>query len=174
MVPIHGEEGQAAVTSIQVIGNPKEGSRTRDAAELLADALTEGPHTTIELAPLGPSLLGWGDQAVAEARDAVAGAPLVIFASPTFKATYTGLLKLFLEKFDGGTGLAGVTVVPLMLGAGERHALAPELTLRPVLTELGAVSLPGLYLLDSTFREDGELEAYAARFRPVVQRLRSV
>ncbi|WP_136054158.1 NAD(P)H-dependent oxidoreductase [Microbacterium sp. K24] len=162
------------MSSIQVIGNPKEGSRTREAAELLAEALTDGPRTTIELAPLGPSLLGWGDESVAAARDAVAAARLVVFASPTFKATYTGLLKLFLEKFDGGTGLAGVTVVPLMLGASERHALAPELTLRPVLTELGAVTLPGLYLLDSTFREDGEIAAYAAKYRPVVDRLSQV
>ena len=43
-------------------------------------------------------------------------ADLVVVASPTYKATYTGLLKLFLDRFAGGTGLRGVAV-PLMLGA---------------------------------------------------------
>ncbi len=70
-------------------------------------------------------------------------------ASPTFKATYTGLLKLFLDQFAGGEGLRGVTAVPLMLGAGPAHAMAPELLLKPVLAELGATCpAPGLYLQD--------------------------
>ena len=36
-----------------------------------------------------------------------------------------------------------------MLGAGPAHALAPELTLRPVLAELGGTTVRGLYVLDS-------------------------
>ena len=37
-----------------------------------------------------------------------------------------------------------------MLGAGPAHALAPELTLRPVLTEIGAsCTVRGLYVLDA-------------------------
>ena len=39
-----------------------------------------------------------------------------------------------------------------MLGAGPGHALAPELGLRPVLTELGAsVPVRGLYVLDTAY-----------------------
>ena len=38
-----------------------------------------------------------------------------------------------------------------MLGAGPTHALAPELSLRPVLFEIGAsVPTRSLYLLDSS------------------------
>jgi flavin reductase like protein len=51
-----------------------------------------------------------------------AASQLAVFARPTFKATYSGLLKLFLEQFDSGTGLAGVVAVPVMLGAGSVHA----------------------------------------------------
>ncbi len=45
------------------------------------------------------------------------------------------------------TDLLGVTVIPVMVGAGLQHALAVEVHLRPVLVELGA-SLPtrGLYV----------------------------
>ena len=89
----------------------------------------------------------------------------MVFASPTFKATYTGLLKLFLDQFAGGEGLRGVTAVPLMLGAGPAHALAPDIFLKPVLVELGATTpAPGLYQLDSTYTEDGTAEAYAQRW----------
>ena len=76
-------------------------------------------------------------------------ADLLVVASPTYKATYTGLLKLFLDRFGAGS-LAGVTAVPLMLGGDLRHSLAPEAFLKPVLAEIGASSpTRGLFLLDS-------------------------
>lgn len=163
--------GGAAVTV--VVGNPRLGSRTRTAGELLARKLSGHPAgSVVELAELGPGLLGWGDEAVGAAVRAVRDSALVVFASPTFKATYSGLLKLFLDQIPGGTGLQGVVAVPLMLGAGPAHALAPELTLKPVLAELGATcALPGLYLIDSTFTEDNVLQTYAARWAAVVAAL---
>lgn len=152
-----------------VVGNPRTGSRTRQAAELVA-ARFGFTAETVELAELGAGLLT-GDDATAEAVSAVKGTGFVVFASPTFKATFTGLLKLFLERFEGGTGLAGVVAVPLMLGGNATHSLAPEVHLRPVLSELGALTLPGLYLIDSTFTEDGVIDAYCARWSTSVQRL---
>src|SRR4029450_10702042 len=86
--------------------------------------------TVIELADLGPALLAGGDPAVAAAKRAVLDADLVVSASPTYKATYTGLLKLFLEQFAAGE-LHGTTAVALMLGASPHHALAGELTPKP-------------------------------------------
>ncbi|TLF74408.1 NAD(P)H-dependent oxidoreductase [Nocardia cyriacigeorgica] len=155
-----------------VVGNPKPASRTLTAATLLAETLRpESDPAVVDLVSFGPALLSWGDQQVGEAVRTVAASELVVFASPTFKATYTGLLKLFLEQFDGGTGLAGVVAVPLMLGAGPAHALASDLLLKPVLVELGATALPGLYLSDRTFRDDGVIAAYAERWRPVVAAL---
>ena len=90
-------------------------------------------------------------------------------ASPTYKATYTGLLKLFLDRFAGGTGLRGVAV-PLMLGAGPDHALAPELHLRPLLVELGAsVPTASLYVLDREHDQPESYDAWLAQSRPIVQ-----
>jgi FMN reductase len=161
------------VRTTVVVGNPKPASKTRHAASLLAEGLAgEPPGTVIDLVDLGAGLLSWGDGAVQAAADTVAGSSLVVFASPTYKATFTGLLKLFLEQFAGGTGLAGVVAVPLMLGAGEAHALAPEVHLRPVLSELGATCpAPALYLVDRTYETDGVLQAYAQRWGPVVRTL---
>jgi FMN reductase len=60
-------------------------------------------------------------------------------------------LKCFLDWFST-TDLSGVTVVPVMVGAGAAHALAVEVHLRPVLVELGA-TLPtrGLYITEDQF-----------------------
>lgn len=156
--------------TIAVVGNPKVNSRTSEAATRLVRALTgSDPDAVIELSELAQSLLGWGAPAVLSAKASVQAADLVVFASPTFKASFTGLLKLFLDQFEGGTGLRNVLAVPLMLGGGPQHALAPEYTLRPVLTELGAITaLPSLYLIDSSFKEDGQIEQYGERHRALV------
>ncbi|RBM21089.1 NADPH-dependent FMN reductase [Prauserella sp. PE36] len=161
------------MTTTVVAGNPKPASRTLDAGERLAEALTGRPADhVIDVVELGPGLLGWGDETVTAAVETVRASSLAIFASPTFKATYTGLLKLFLDQFAGGTGLRGVVSVPLMLGAGPGHALAPDLLLKPVLSELGGTcALPGLYLVDSTYTEDSVLTGYAQRWAPTVAAL---
>ncbi|HET8618248.1 MAG TPA: NAD(P)H-dependent oxidoreductase [Acidimicrobiales bacterium] len=154
---------------VVVVGNPKPGSRTRRAAELVAERLTGTvPAAVIELAELGPALLGWGDPAVDVAKRAVAGADLVVFASPTYKATYTGLLKLFLDQFAAGE-LHGTTAVALMLGGSPYHALAGELTLKPVLSEIGcSCPTPALFLLDSAWEASPELDAWVERAREVL------
>jgi len=89
----------------------------------------------------------------------------VVVASPTYKATYTGLLKLFLDRF-ATDGLRGVAV-PLMLGAGPAHALAPELTLRPVLTEIGGTTVRGHYVLDSRYDDPEAYATWLDQVRPV-------
>ncbi|MEU1953493.1 NAD(P)H-dependent oxidoreductase [Nocardia rhamnosiphila] len=153
-----------------VAGNPKPGSRTLDAATVLVRALSgSDPDVVVDVIGLGAGLLGWGDDAVQAAVESVSSSHLVVVASPTFKATYTGVLKLFLDQFAGGEGLRDVVAVPLMLGAGPRHAMAPELLLRPVLAELGAtVPAPGLYLIDSTYTEDSLIADYVQRWGAIV------
>lgn len=153
-----------------VAGNPKPRSRTWDAAHRLAEGLGRPAATSIDVVDLGPALLGWGDPAVKDAVARVAASDVVVFASPTYKATYTGLLKLFLDQFAGSTGLADVVAVPLQLGAGPEHALSPELHLKPVLVELGAtVPAPALYLIDSAEQPDPIEQAWLERWAPVIR-----
>ena len=118
------------------------------------------PDRSIDLADLGAGLLDPADAAVAAAVAAVEAAGLLVVASPTYKATYTGLLKLFLDRFPAGA-LAGVTAVPLMLGGDWRHSLAPEVHLKPVLAEIGASSpTRGLFLLDSDWAGSAALAGW--------------
>jgi FMN reductase len=161
-----------------VVGNPKAKSRTRGVAEKVAAAaaaaagLPEGTTTAvIELADLGPQLFDWSSAEVRAAADALSASSLAVIATPVYKATYTGLLKSFLDRFPP-QGLAGVTAVPLMLGAAPGHALAPELTLRPVLTEIGAiVPVRGLFVLDAAYDGPGAYAPWLARSRSVVTAL---
>jgi FMN reductase len=149
---------------VVVVGNPKVGSRTRRAAEMVAERLTGTPPASLlELAELGAALLEPGSPAVQAAKQVVTGGDLLVVASPVFKATYTGLLKLFLDHFAAGE-LANTPVVALMLGASPRHALAGEHTLKPVLSEIGgACPAPALFLLESTWEASPELEEWLAR-----------
>ena len=57
-----------------------------------------------------------------------------------------------------------------MLGAGPAHALAPELTLRPVLTEIGGiVPAKGLYVLDSAHDDPAAYADWLELARPAVR-----
>lgn len=155
---------EIALNVVVVVGNPRLGSRTRLAAEHVAERLTGSPPGgCIELAELGAALLERGDPAVERAKEAVRQASLLIVASPTYKATYTGLLKLFLDQFDAGE-LGGKPTVALMLGGSERHALAGEHTLKPVLTEIGcSCPAPALFLLESEWASSSELDVWLPR-----------
>lgn len=160
----------APVTAV-VVGNPKPGSRTLHAATYVARELAGAdPDVVVDLATLGRELVDWQASSVNDLVARVGRADLVVVASPTYKATYTGLLKLFLDRFSVGQ-LAGVAV-PLMLGAGPRHALAPEVGLRPLLTHLGAlVPTESLYVLDQEHDDPRAYADWLARARPVVSAL---
>ncbi|MCF6377919.1 NAD(P)H-dependent oxidoreductase [Nocardioides KLBMP 9356] len=156
-------------TTAVVVGNPKPGSRTLAAATYVATQLSGGePDLVVDLATLGPAILDWADPTVADLVKQVGAADLVVVASPTYKAAYTGLLKLFLDRFAGGTGLSGLAV-PLMLGGSPDHSLAPETTLRPVLTEIGG-TVPGraLYVVDARHDDPTAYADWLAATRPLV------
>jgi FMN reductase len=147
-----------------IVGNPQAASRTRRAAERVAARLgaliDDGPAVepvTLDLAEHGKALLEWGSPDVAELKATVFGATALVVATPTYKASFTGLLKLFLDQFDKGE-LAGAPTVALMTGGSPAHSLAVEVHLAPVLVEIGA-SLPaaGIYLAGSEIESPDEV-----------------
>ncbi|KQV75378.1 NADPH-dependent FMN reductase [Aeromicrobium sp. Root344] len=158
--------------TVVIVGNPKPQSRTAHAATLLAAALGGKDPYVIDVVDLGPGVLSWGDSTVEGAVRTAAEADLLIVASPTFKATYSGLLKVFLDQFAGGHGLEGCVTVPLMLGAGPVHAMAPEVHLKPLLVELGATCpAPGLYLSEQTYEDGAVISQFVERWGPSLTRL---
>lgn len=126
---------------VVLCGNPRTGSRTSAAAQRLARRLLTawgqaGDPTVVELADLGGAVID-GGPAVDTARATVLAADVLIVATPVYKASYTGLLKAFLDRIGGGE-LAGTVAVPFIVTGAPVHRLAADVHLRPLLVELGA------------------------------------
>lgn len=149
-----------------VVGNPKPASRTLGVATAVADALASvlaaGPdRLVVDLTGHAASLFDWAEPTLSRLTAEVAAADVAVFASPTYKASYTGMLKAFLDRY-GADGLAGTVAVPVMTGGWAGHSLAVEVHLRPVLVELGAVvPARGLYVTEPEF---ADLPAAVARW----------
>ena len=164
------------MTKIAVVtGNPKPASRTHSVALAVAAALAgtlpdAETHPVVDLAGHAPRLFDWADAELTELTAQVAAADVAIFASPTYKATYTGLLKAFLDRY-GNNGLAGVTAVPVMTGGWPGHLLAVEVHLRPVLVELGAtVPARGLYVTEPELADlDTAVAKWSAAALPLIK-----
>ena len=113
----------------------------------------------VDLAELGPRVLDPADPRAGAAVADVLGSDVLVVASPTYKASYSGLLKAFLDRFATG-GLAGANAVPILLGGTPDHRLAVDLHFAPLLLELGAkVPARGLFVLES---EVGDFGSFAA------------
>jgi len=170
-------ESERSAPVVVVVGNPSPGSRTLSAASMLGDRLAsllsvDSSPVVIDVADLGPALMGWGDPTVAAATQVVRSARALVVASPTYKASFTGLLKLFLDQFDQDE-LGGVPTVPMMTGGGPAHSLAVEVHLRPVLIEIGA-SCPtrGLYIHGDAINDPASvIEAWASASAAILRRL---
>lgn len=150
-----------AVPVTLLVGNPRAGSRTLSLAtgftDSLASALAErgveiGSPRLVDLAELAPYLLSpAGAERATEALAAVRAPGLLVVASPTYKGSYTGLLKAFFDLLPPN-GLATVVAVPVMTAASSEHRHIVELHLRALLVELGAmVPVAGLSVLEAEF-----------------------
>ncbi|MEV8135284.1 NADPH-dependent FMN reductase [Microbacterium aurantiacum] len=126
---------------VTLVGNPQPSSRTARVAEEVAAQIAERAGAevlpTIDLADYADRIFVFPEPEVDALGDEVATADLVVVASPTYKAAYTGLLKAFLDRYGSG-GLDGVIAIPILTIGSPAHALAVEHTLRPLLVELGA------------------------------------
>jgi FMN reductase len=154
-----------------VIGNPRPESRTHRIARTLAGslgvALGGSTGAEIDLAEFGPRVLDPRDEWVANAVDHALAADVLVVASPTYKATYSGLLKAFLDRIGTGA-LAGIAAVPVLLGGAPDHRLAVDVHFAPLLLELGAtVPARGLFVLESDLDGfAGFAAAWAEQNRP--------
>lgn len=144
-------------TVVGLVGNPRPLSRTHRAVSAVAAAMAQAVQghvdDVIDLADHRGVLFEFGSSALAHVLERVLRADVLVVGSPTYKATYTGLLKSFCDHIGGGQ-LAGTFAVPLMMGGSEAHSLAVDHGLRPLLVELGATcATPGLWVVESRVDE---------------------
>jgi FMN reductase len=167
-------------TITTIVGNPRVGSRTRLAAEAVAGSigrLAEGVGRTVEqrvleLAELTGALFAFPSEAADAAVALATSSDLIVVASPTYKATYTGLLKAYFDRF-GSNALAGVTAIPVMLGGAPIHMLAVDVHLHPLLLEIGAsCPMRGLFILESDLEQlDALVGDWRVANQPILERV---
>jgi FMN reductase len=148
VTPAAEDPAGARVTLVAVVGNPKPESRTAAAATALCDRwVAAGRHGGYAVVDLGAADDGPG------ALELVAGASEVVLATPTYRGTFTGLLKVFLDRVPSG-GLHGRYVYTLMTAASPLHALAGDGDLQRVVHELrGATPVPNIFVPESELTE---------------------
>jgi len=150
---------------IAVTGNPRPASRTHTLARTLATELARvldgDTPVDVDLAQIGAGVLDPDDERANAATAAVLASDVLVAASPTYKATYSGLLKAFLDRLGTGA-LAGAAAVPILLAGAPNHQLAIDVHFTPLLYELGArVPTRGLFVLEP---EVPEFSKTAARW----------
>ena len=106
---------------VAVSGNPRPGSRTSLVARTLAEHLADRlgliePVTALDLADVAAELFAETAPNADRYRVTVAEAALAVVATPVYKASYTGLLKAFFDRFPNG-GLRNVIAIPVVVSA---------------------------------------------------------
>jgi FMN reductase len=161
---------------VTVVGNPKPDSQTLHAARTLAEALGDATVGSpdggvIDLATIADGLLApWRQSPTAkEAGESARSAALLVIGTPTYKASFSGLLKLFLDTFPAGS-LSRTVVVPVILSGGPAHRHLADIQLRPVLSELAAVAPAPSFLVEESEMPDVTDLArdYARDYGPVL------
>ena len=153
---------------VGISGSPGSASRSRTLLELaLASLERQGAGTgrLIDLARLpADALLGRReDRDVAEALQATRDAAILVVSTPIYRATYSGLLKVFVDLLPQDA-LAGKIAIPIATGGGPTHLLAVDHGLRPLLASVGAlVVATGVYGTDAQFRNGAPDTALAER-----------
>lgn len=80
---------------------------------------------------------------------------LVVILTPVYKASFSGVLKTYLDLLPKNS-LEGKTILPIAIGGTFGHLLMIDYSLKPVLAALGATHiLKGVYILDSQIKNLG-------------------
>lgn len=150
---------------LAITGSPSHPSRSYAVLEYLKAILDrESVETTlfsVRDLPADALLFAQFDHPAIKAATAqVEQADALIIATPVYKASYTGVLKAFLDLLPQ-SGLAGKTILPIATGGTIAHLLTIDYAIKPVLSALGARDiLGGIYIVDSQAlrQEDGSIQ----------------
>lgn len=143
-----------------VSGSPSTPSRTAalldDVAEQI-EALGQDA-TRLEVLDLPANALLRADAHHPAIRGAIAAVELagaLVIGTPVYKASFSGVLKTFLDVLPQ-KAFTGKSVLPLAAGGTNAHLLSIDYALRPVLQSLCPRHVaPGRFVLDSHLGTDG-------------------
>lgn len=167
-----GPMNATTVTAVGISGSPAPRSKSRTLLEhALAELRDRGVTTTlVDLSSLPADALLARRRApeVDDALAHVSRAAIVIASTPVYRATYSGLLKVFFDLMPVN-GLVGKTAIPIATGGSPAHQLVIDHGLRPLFASLGAVITPtAIYGTDSAFENSIPHPTLIARMQVAV------
>lgn len=167
---------------VALSGSLSRPSRTRHLVETIAQRLAHQLDEThsgaqiaiIDMADLAEDLgraISFNNipTTILEAHQQLAEADVIVLGSPIYKASYTGLLKHFLDLLDPSR-LRNKVVILAASGGSDRHALVLEHQFRPLASFFETITVPaGVYVRDSEFVNYtlSESEQTAATFKRI-------
>ncbi|HEX8345374.1 MAG TPA: NAD(P)H-dependent oxidoreductase [Actinoplanes sp.] len=160
------------VDIVVLSGHPRPQSRTSALARGVGHALAVDRSAPlpvcIEVGALGAGLLIEEDEATTAALALVEGTDVLVVATPAYTGTFSGVLKIFLERLPVNA-LAGTYAIPVVTASLQPRAELAEAALRRLLAELGAeVADFGLATVDSDATDTAVVAGrYVAELRPV-------
>jgi FMN reductase len=137
-------------------GNSKESRLTGIQKRIESFFETESlPYDTIYVHDLPAEDLikaNFSSEAIIQANQIVKDADIVVVLTPVYKASFTGILKTYLDLLPQKI-LIGKSVLPIAIGGSLGHLLVIEYALKPVLSELGATEiLKGVFVVDEQIK----------------------
>jgi FMN reductase len=159
-----------ALHAVAISGSPRAPSKSKTLAEALLRALESHGCTTsmIDVAALpAEALLARASAPEIDAAIAdVARAEIIIAATPTYRALYTGALKCLFDLMPP-EHLHGKICIPIQTAASPAHFLAIDHGLKPLFASLGGTAIDGVYATDEKFAEGAPNEKLVARLELV-------
>lgn len=145
----------AVLSAVGISGSPSIRSKSRVLLGHALESLREhGAHVQlIDLNELpADALLGRRTAPdVERALAAVNAADIVVASTPVYRATYSGLLKVFFDLF-AQRALTGKVAIAIATGGAAGHQLVLDHGLRPLFSSVGATVVPtGVYAVDAEF-----------------------
>ncbi|WP_013321225.1 NADPH-dependent FMN reductase [Gloeothece verrucosa] len=149
------------VKVVAIAGSPSHPSRTYGVLEYTLKLLQqEGWQTEILSVrdfPAEDLVYGrYESPSLEPAKVLIDKADVIVIATPIYKASYTGVLKAFLDLLPQ-KALAGKVIFPIATGGTLAHLLAVEYALKPVLFELGGRDFVStVYIVDKHIQKQSD------------------
>ncbi|MGZ5053121.1 MAG: NADPH-dependent FMN reductase [Methylobacter sp.] len=145
---------------VAIAGSPAEKSKSTDFLRRVLNQVEEQGFSTKLLSvrdiPPHELIFGAGQDSshLQYVTEHIELAAAVVIATPVYKAAYSGALKAFLDLLPQ-KALAGKVILPIMTAGSDKHLLAIDYALKPVLSALGATHvLSGFFVSDQQVQRD--------------------
>ena len=139
---------------IAINASPSDTSKTHAVAAAAVELAGGGTVLDIGSLDADALLLRGSHQSVAKAIAAIDASDVVVLVTPTYRATYSGLLKVLLDQLPTAA-FAGKACILAATAGGPAHFLSLDTGMRALVASLGGWSVPTVvYVTGDDFDDD--------------------